>query len=464
MCKFSFAGFLSLLLLGSATLTGCADGGPEIVDTGAATEKAETSSESGSEKPKADETAGDVVDAATPSSAAPAMELTEPEEAAGPSLVIGNAAPAISISKWINGEAFTAYTPDKVHVVEFWATWCGPCLASMPHIASLQKDYGDKVTFVGVTAEDADTVTGFMDQTSGTGDKKWSEVLTYRIALDDEGKTNASFMEAAGQNGIPCAFIIGKTGLIEWIGHPMEIDEPLKQIVEGSWDSEKAKLVAKEATEVRDALNEIGPQVDEAVSSGDFPKAVALVDGLIARFPTNTDLPMIRFQCLIGGGMSEPANETAKALIEKAGDDGRQLDQLAWMMATAPEAKGIDFDIALSAAQKAVTLSEEKDVSAIETLARVHFRKGNVAEAVALQKKCLELAANPRQVQQLQAGLEKYEAAAPKEEAAAPAVPETPAEPTPAEPAAATPQAPAEPEAAAPEAKPETPAAEPEAK
>ena len=128
-------------------------------------------------------------------------------------------------------------------------------------------------------------------------------------------------------------------------------------------------------------------------------------------------------------------------------------------MATAPEAKGIDFDIALSAAQKAVTLSEEKDVSAIETLARVHFRKGNVAEAVALQKKCLELAANPRQVQQLQAGLEKYEAAAPKEEAAAPAVPETPAEPT-----AATPEAPAEPEAAAPEAKPETPAAEPEAK
>ena len=135
--------------------------------------------------------------------------------------------------------------------------------------------------------------------------------------------------------------------------------------------------------------------------------------------------------------MSEPANETARALIEKAGDDGRQLDQLAWMMATAPEAKGIDFDIALSAAQKAVTLSEEKDVSAIETLARVHFRKGNVAEAVALQKKCLELA---------------------------PAVPETAAEPAAAEPAAAEPEAPAEPEAAAPEAKPETPAAEPEAK
>ena len=462
MCKLSLAGFFSLLLLGSATLAGCADGGPETVDTGAGADKAAASSESDGDKAKGSES---TADAAAPSGTPPEMDLTEPEESAGPELVIGDTAPAIAISKWISGEPFATYSPDKVHVVEFWATWCGPCLASMPHIASLQTEYGDKVTFVGVTAEDAETVTGFMDQTSGTGDQKWSEVLTYRIALDDNGKTNAAFMEAAGQNGIPCAFIVGKAGLIEWIGHPAEIDEPLKQIVEGSWDSEKAKVAAKEAAEVRDALNEIGPQVDEAVSSGDFPKAVALVDGLITRFPTNADLPMIRFQCLMGGGMSD---ETAKVLVEKAGSDSRQLDQLAWMMATAPEAKGIDFDIALNAAQKAVELTEEKDISAIETLARVHFRKGSVEEAITLQKKCLDLAKNPRHIQQLQAGLAKYEATLPKEEsAAAPAAseatPETPAEPE------AKPETPAEPEAAAPEEKPEAPAAdapaaEPEAK
>jgi hypothetical protein len=288
----------------------------------------------------------------------------------------------------------------------------------MPHIASLQTEYGEKVAFIGVTAEDEPTVAGFMEQPSADGSKKWSEVLTYRIALDDEGKTNAAFMEAAGQNGIPCAFVVGKSGLIEWIGHPVEIDGPLKQIVEGTWDSEKAKIAVQEAKEVQKALNETGPMIDEAVGSGDYKKAVELVDGLIKRFPSNADLPMIRFQCLIGGNMSEQANATAKTLIDAAGEDAQKLDQLAWMMATGSEEPGIDLELALAAVTKAVELTESKDVSPLETMARVQFRKGNTAEAITLQKKTLELATNPRQIKQLQAGLEKYEAAAPKAAAA----------------------------------------------
>ena len=43
-------------------------------------------------------------------------------------------------------------------------------------------------------------------------------------------------MQAAGQNGIPTAFLVGKTGLIEWIGHPMTMDKPLAQVVAGDWD------------------------------------------------------------------------------------------------------------------------------------------------------------------------------------------------------------------------------------
>ncbi len=42
-------------------------------------------------------------------------------------------------------------------------------------------------------------------------------------------------MEAAGQNGIPCAFIVGKDQKIEWIGHPMQMDAVLEQVVSDSW-------------------------------------------------------------------------------------------------------------------------------------------------------------------------------------------------------------------------------------
>ncbi len=390
MCKLNLAKSLSVLFIGTGLLAGCNEGGTP------STPKSQTA-ESAAEKAEDDGTE---------------MVLDEPQEMADESgdLVIGSAAPSIAIAKWISGEPVTSFAKDSVYVVEFWATWCGPCLASMPHIASLQTEYGDKVTFIGVSDEDAETVSGFMEQTSGSG-KTWSEVLTYRIAVDDDRKTTAAYREAAGRDGIPCAFIVGKSGSIEWIGHPIEIDVPLKQIVDGTWDSKKAKQLAREESQVRQALNETGPKIDQAINSEDYASAVSLVDGLLKRFPTNAELQLIRFRCLLVGGMWDDVNKSAKILIEASNNDARELDQLAWMLATGSEEPGADLELALSAIKRAVELTHEEEISPIETMARVYFRMGNVDEAIALQKKTLQLASNPRQIQQLSAGLAKYEEA-----------------------------------------------------
>ena len=342
------------------------------------------------------------------------LDLAEPAEVVDDSkeLVIGDPAPMIAISKWIKGEPVAAYAPDKVFVVEFWATWCGPCLKSMPHIASLQSEYGDKVTFIGVTAEDDATVTPFMGNLAGQGDKTWSDVLTYRIALDDEGKTNERFMEAAGQGGIPCAFIVGKSGNVEWIGHPIEIDGPLKQIVDGSWDSALAKKSAAESKALEKALRTVGPKLDESMSAGDVPGAIALVDDLLKQFSGNSMLLKTRFKIAMQVPLFDEANKSAKMIADGAGDDVRALDDVAWMLATATEAPGLDLDLALSAIKRAAELTKEQDISVLETIARVHFRRGSNAEAIAFQKKAVEAAQDPDQKQQLTTGLEKYEAGA----------------------------------------------------
>lgn len=107
----------------------------------------------------------------------------------------------------------------------------------MPHLSTLQEAYPEDVTVVGVTGEDAATVGKFLLEASPER-VTWSEAIKYRVVLDRNGMTNAAYMQAAGQGGIPTAFIVGREGRIEWIGHPMQIDIPLAMVVTGDWDRE----------------------------------------------------------------------------------------------------------------------------------------------------------------------------------------------------------------------------------
>ena len=140
--------------------------------------------------------------------------------------------------QWIEDDWAAAKTKaikdNKLLAVDVWATWCGPCLSGMPHLSELQAKYGDEVTVLGVTSEDAGTVERFLERSAGNG-KTGAEVVKYRLAIDDDGATTAAYMRAAGQNSIPTAFIVGRDGVLRWIGHPSAMDGPLKAVVDGTW-------------------------------------------------------------------------------------------------------------------------------------------------------------------------------------------------------------------------------------
>ena len=136
---------------------------------------------------------------------------------------IGDAAPKIEGVTIVKGKAISGFEKGKVYVVEFWATWCPPCLKSIPHLTTLQKKYGDKVVILGISSEKEKTVKTFVTK-QGAG-------MDYIVALDTQRKMNAAYMKAFKQRGIPTAFIVDKNGKIAWVGHPMGMDKKLDSIV-----------------------------------------------------------------------------------------------------------------------------------------------------------------------------------------------------------------------------------------
>lgn len=199
-------------------------------------------------------------------------------------LGVGSKAPAIDIEHWIqDGNGFfqqvSTFEAGKVYVVEFWATWCGPCISSMPHLAELQNKYrGRDVQIISVSDETLDEVNDLLAQENAEVGRTFQEITSaYSLTTDPDGSVQADYMEGANQQGIPTSFIVGKSGLIEWIGHPMELDEPLEAVVTDSWDREKFKAEMKAQQEFEENMQQIGM----LAGAGKFSEALERVAGLI---------------------------------------------------------------------------------------------------------------------------------------------------------------------------------------
>jgi thiol-disulfide isomerase/thioredoxin len=327
-------------------------------------------------------------------------------------LKVGDPAPPLSSAKWVKGEPVKAIEEGKIYVVEFWATWCGPCRATIPHLSDLQKKYPD-VVFIGqnVWERDDALIEPFV--------KEMGEKMSYRVATDDKsgggpGKMAATWMEAAGQNGIPATFIVNKDKTIAWIGHPGGMDKVLEMVVAGTFDAEAAKRTAAQDAEKQAAMEAVGAafkaKVGPFLEKQDFAGAAGAVDSLIAVHPAaKRELLGVKFGVLIEGKQYDAAYATADQVAADANDEPVVLNALASAIVDQAGIEQRDLDRAQKYAARAVELTQSKEASLLETLARVHADKGETQKAVEVQIKAVAAATGDEKAA-MQKTLETYQA------------------------------------------------------
>ncbi len=128
---------------------------------------------------------------------------------------VGSLAPPLNSSKILQAPAGASATwaalRGKAVVIDFWATWCGPCRKSMPHWNQLAEAFKDKpVQFLAVTDEDEGVVAAFL---------KTNPIHSW-VGLDGVGRASTDLYHI---EGIPTTVIVNQQGIVVAVAHPIGI-------------------------------------------------------------------------------------------------------------------------------------------------------------------------------------------------------------------------------------------------
>ena len=319
-----------------------------------------------------------------------------PKEPEKPKLNIGDKAPPIKVTKWLQGDAVPAFEKDKVYVVEFWATWCGPCIRAMPHLAELQDELKDKgLVVIGLTTKgdgnDAEKVAKFVE--------KNGKKFTYRFAYCEDKETDTAYMQAAKQDGIPCSFVVGKDGNLAYIGHPSMLDEVLPKVIAGTW---KGK-------EDIDLINKTNEELDTILSQAekDPVKTLEKLAEFEKAHPAKAKQDMVMIQKMVmqvKAGKFDDAKVQAEVMMaiteaKKKTEPGVFVGLILAQKNFNPDKKLVD--VAVKAADAALKY-DTGDVGLLIAVMDVYLLAGDKAKAAELGKKALAAGENDMEKKQIQ--------------------------------------------------------------
>jgi thiol-disulfide isomerase/thioredoxin len=132
---------------------------------------------------------------------------------------VGHPAPPITVTDWIANVPVDINLANKFIVLEFWATWCSPCIEAVPHMNSLQAKFNrPDLYFVSITDESRQKVERFLKRVE----------LKSIVVSDQNNKTQALFGDGVkGVVQLPLTVLINDKGDVSWMGLPFDLTESM---------------------------------------------------------------------------------------------------------------------------------------------------------------------------------------------------------------------------------------------
>jgi thiol-disulfide isomerase/thioredoxin len=134
---------------------------------------------------------------------------------------VGHQAPNFKLSDLAGREVSLDQYRGKIVMLDFWATWCGPCRLSMPMLEKLQKEYPNDLALLAINlAEPPDLVRSYIER----------QHISSTVLLDQDGKVGETY----GSDSIPMQVLIDKTGIVQRVsvGYSPRLANQLRSAIE----------------------------------------------------------------------------------------------------------------------------------------------------------------------------------------------------------------------------------------
>lgn len=142
---------------------------------------------------------------------------------------VGNKAPALTIDEWLKGDIVTEFKSGSVYLLEFWGTWCSPCIENIPHLSEIQKKYKSYgLVVIGVATHETKDRNNLMEFMKNRGSD-----MEYSVAYDIDFSMEKDWDTGGSDNfRLPICFLIDKNGIVVFSGHPG--DKTLEGLIEST--------------------------------------------------------------------------------------------------------------------------------------------------------------------------------------------------------------------------------------